>query len=75
MSTIRSRALRVHPSQVDAANAAAREMGCGEPFGRNGMFEASRGRTKRYVDELNKRRVDAGQPRIVNYDAGYGDPS
>jgi len=72
--TIRSRALKVHPSQVAEANEVAKSMGCGTPFGRDGMFEASRSQTKRYVEALNRRRGD-GEARIVNYDGGYGDPT
>jgi hypothetical protein len=71
---IRSHALKVHPSQVAEANEVSRAMGCGTPFGADGMFEASRSQTKRYVEELNRRRGE-GEARIVNFDGGYGDPT
>lgn len=72
--TIRSNALKVHPSQVAEANRVAQGMGCGAPFCQDGTFEASRSGTKRYVEEINRRRGD-GEARIVNYDGGYGDPT
>jgi hypothetical protein len=49
-------------------------VGCGCPFrADNGIFEADRNTTNRYIRESNKRRVDMGQERIVNFDGGYGD--
>ena len=69
-----SNALRVGKNQVDAANEAAREMGCGEPFNReNGKPSFTRPEQKKYLRELNKRRDDNGQDRFVNLDGGYGD--
>lgn len=68
-----SRALKVHPSQVAEANQVAQSMGCGAPFRRDGMYEDSRANKKRYMRELNRRAVDNGQDRIVNFDGGYGD--
>ncbi len=70
---IRSRALQVHPSQVAEANRVSQEMGCGTPFASDGMFVARRSETKRYVEEINRRRGE-GEARIVNFDGGYGDP-
>jgi len=69
----KSRALRVGKRQIAEANRAAEEMGCGAPFGSDGMFEGSRGEKKRYMQELNRRRADRGEPRLVNFDGGYGD--
>ena len=71
---IKSRALSCHPSQVAAANEHAKKMGCGEPFQGDGTFVADRAGVKRYVTEINRERPE-GQPRIVNYDGGYGDPT
>lgn len=68
-----SRALKVHPKQAKKANEEARKMGCGEPFRKDGMFIGGRRNKARYMRELNKRREDRGQDRMVNYDGGYGD--
>ena len=68
-----SRALRVTPGQAAEANRVAREMGCGNPFRVDGMFEGTRNEKKKYMRELNRRREDRGESRIVNYDGGYGD--
>lgn len=73
--TIRSDALSVDPRQVREANEWAKKMGCGEPFRPDGQFEAGRSLVKKYVTELNKRAVDRGEDRIVNFDGGYGDPT
>lgn len=72
--TIRSRALKVHPSQVAEANEVAQGMGCGAPFKNNGMFVDTRSNTKRYVEEINRRRGE-GEARLVNFDGGHGDPT
>ena len=71
---IRSRALKVHRSQVAEANKVAEAMGCGNPFERDGTFVGRRSEVKRYVEELNRRRGE-GEARIVNFDGGYGDPT
>ena len=69
-----SRALRVGKNQIAEANEYAQSIGCGVPFrSDNGMFEADRNTKKRFIQESNKRRVDQGEPRVVNYDGGYGD--
>lgn len=68
-----SRALRVGKSQLAEANGVAQEMGCGAPFRDDGMFEGTRTEKKRYMREINRRRVDQGQDRIVNLDGGHGD--
>lgn len=68
-----SRALSVHPRQVAEANRVAEAMGCGTPFRPDGRFVGTRAEKKRYMRELNRRRADYGQPRIVNFDGGYGD--
>ncbi len=69
-----SRALRVGKSQRAEANRVAQEMGCGTPFGDDGMFRASgRPGLKQYMREINLRRADQGEPRFVNLDGEYGD--
>jgi hypothetical protein len=68
-----SRSLKVHPKQAAEANAAAQKMGCGTPFRKDGMFVGGRRAKARYMREMNKRREDHGQDRMVNYDGGYGD--
>ncbi len=68
-----SRALRVGGGQIAEANEAAKAMGCGEPFRDDGMFEGTRTDKKRYMQEINRRREDRGEPRLVNFDGGYGD--
>ena len=37
------------------------------------MFEGDRNTKKRFIQESNKRRVDQGEARVVNFDGGYGD--
>ena len=69
-----SRALRAGKSQLAEANEFAQSVGCGAPFrAHDGMFEADRNTKKRFIQESNKRRVDQGEPRVVNFDGGYGD--
>lgn len=68
-----SSALRVGKNQITEANEAAKSMGCGAPFRADGMFEGTRSEKKHYMQEINRRRVDHGEPRMVNYDGGYGD--
>ena len=68
-----SRSLRAGRSQIPEANRVAQEMGCGTPFRADGMFEATRSEKKRYMQEINRRRVEQGQPRVVNLDGGHGD--
>lgn len=68
-----SNALAVGPSQVREANEFAQSIGCGTPFGANGKPVMDRLTKKRYMQELNKRRVDQGESRLVNFDGGYGD--
>lgn len=68
-----SRALRVHPSQAAEANEVAQGMGCGTPFRADGMFVGNRAEKRRYMKEINRRAVDRGEDRIVNFDGGYGD--
>ncbi len=69
-----SRALRAGKSQIAEANEFAQSVGCGAPFRpEDGMFEADRNTKKRFIQESNKRRVDQGEPRVVNFDGGYGD--
>ena len=68
-----SRSLRVGKRQIAEANRAAEAMGCGAPFRDDGMFEGSRAEKKRYMQEVNRRRADQGEPRVVNFDGGYGD--
>jgi len=70
---IKSRALKVHKRQVAKANQVAIEMGCGAPFQDDGTFVDTRSNTKRYVEEINRRRGE-GESRLVNFDGGYGDP-
>lgn len=69
----KSRALRVGKNQIAAANAAAKSMGCGEPFTETGHPEFTTPEKQKYMRELNKRRVDQGESRLVNFDGGYGD--
>lgn len=74
MAMVSSRALRAGKNQIADANAFAQSVGCGTPFrSDNGYFEADRNTTKRFIQESNKRRVDQGEPRVVNFDGGYGD--
>ena len=68
-----SRALRVGRTQIESANKAAQEMGCGAPFNATGHFVGTRSEKKKYMQEINRRRVDQGQARYVNLDGGYGD--
>lgn len=69
-----SRALRAGKSQITEANEFAQSVGCGAPFrAEDGMFEGDRNTKKRFIQESNKRRVDQGEPRVVNFDGGYGD--
>lgn len=74
LATISSRALRAGKNQIAEANEYAQSIGCGSPFrADNGYFEADRNTTKRFIQEGNKRRDDLGEPRVVNFDGGYGD--
>ena len=68
-----SRALRAGKSQLVEANEFAQSVGCGTPFRADGMFEGDRNTKKRFIQESNKRRVDQGEARVVNFDGGYGD--
>ena len=68
-----SGALRVGKGQIVGANEAAQAMGCGEPFRADGKFVGTRSEKKRYMQEINRRRVDLGEPRFVNFDGGHGD--
>lgn len=68
-----SRALKVAPKQAKRANEIAQEMGCGTPFRKDGMFEATRACKNRYMQEINRRAADNGQQRLVNFDGGFGD--
>jgi len=68
-----SRALKVHPKQVADANKAAQSMGCGTPFRKDGMYVDTRANKNRYLRELNTRRADQGEDRMVNFDGGFGD--
>ena len=69
-----SNALRVGKNQIAAANEAALAMGCGEPFNAsNGKPAFTRPELKKYTQELNHRRVDQGEARLVNFDGGHGD--
>ena len=68
-----SRSLRVGRTQIPEANQVAQEMGCGAPFRADGMFEGTRSEKKRYMQEINRRRVDQGESRMVNLDGGHGD--
>ena len=68
-----SRALAVGRSQIAEANEVAQGMGCGAPFRADGKFEGTRAQKKRYMQEINRRRQDLGQSRLVNHDGGYGD--
>jgi len=69
-----SRALRAGRSQIPEANRVAQEMGCGAPFrAADGMFVANENTKNRFIKESNKRRVDQGEPRLVNFDGGYRD--
>ncbi|MFH0981688.1 MAG: hypothetical protein V2A79_09135 [Planctomycetota bacterium] len=65
--------LRVGKGQIRKANEAAKTMGCGEPYGADGKFVGSRAEKKRYMQEINRRRADLGEPRFVNFDGGHGD--
>lgn len=74
LSVGESRALRAGRNQVAGANEFAQSVGCGAPFrASDGMFVADRNTKKRFIREANKRRVDQGEPRVVNFDGGYGD--
>jgi hypothetical protein len=64
---------RVGKNEIAEANQAAQEMGCGTPFGEDGKLEGTRAEKKRYMQEINRRRADLGEPRLVNFDGGYGD--
>lgn len=68
-----SNAMRVGKNQIGRANEFARSVGCGEPFGADGKPVMDRATKKRYMRELNKRRVDQGEARLVNFDGGHGD--
>ena len=69
-----SRALRAGRSQVAGANEFAQSIGCGAPFrAEDGMFVADPNTKNRFIKESNKRRVDQGEPRLVNFDGGYRD--
>jgi len=68
-----SRALRVGKNQIGKANEVAQSMGCGAPFRADGHFEGTRAQKKQYMREINRRRADLGQERLVNLDGGYGD--
>lgn len=68
-----SDALRVGKNQIGKANAVAQEMGCGAPFRADGRWEGTRAEKKQYMREINRRRADLGQARLVNFDGGYGD--
>ena len=69
-----SNALRVGKNQVKEANEAAKAMGCGEPFNAsNGKPEFTRPELKKYMKELNTRRADQGEAKLVNFDGGHGD--
>lgn len=69
----KSRALRVGRNQIAQANEVAKSMGCGEPFGSDGHPTFTTPEKRKYMKELNKRRADHGQERLVNFDGGYGD--
>ena len=68
-----SGALRVGKDQIHDANDFAQSVGCGRPFGSDGKPVMSRATKKRYMQEINRRRVDAGESRYVNFDGGHGD--
>ena len=68
-----SRALRVGRTQIATANRQAEEMGCGAPFQADGHWYGTRAEKKKYMQELNRRRADQGEPKLVNFDGGYGD--
>lgn len=73
-TTANHASLDVHPVQVAAANEYAKKI-CGlQPFRADGKAELSRTDKKRLVDAYNRNRPE-GQPRLVNYDGGYGDPT
>ena len=69
----KSRALRLGKTQINEGNEFAQSIGCGTPFQADGHFVADSNTKKRYLKELNKRRVDQGEPRLVNFDGGYSD--
>ena len=73
LSTDASNALRVGKNQIGPANEFAQSIGCGEPFGDDGKPVMDRATKRQYMRELNKRRADAGEARLVNFDGGYGD--
>ena len=60
-----SRALRVGKNQIAKANEVAQEMGCGTPFGADGHPEFTRAEKAKYMRELNRRRDDLGEPKLV----------
>jgi hypothetical protein len=68
-----SRSLRVGKRQIAAANEFAEGIGCGTPFREDGNFEGTRAQKRKYMQEINRRRADQGEPRFVNFDGGYGD--
>jgi hypothetical protein len=68
-----SGALRVGKNQIHDANQFAQSVGCGSPFGADGKPVMDRATKKKYMQELNRRRVDQGESRYVNFDGGYGD--
>ena len=69
-----SRSLRAGKSQLAEANEFAQEVGCGTPFrAEDGIFVGDRNTKKRFMQESNKYRADRGEPRLVNFDGGYGD--
>ena len=73
LARTKSGALRVGKNQIGPANDAAQEMGCGRPFGDDGKPEFTRPEKKKYMQEINHRRLDQGEARFVNFDGGYGD--
>ena len=68
-----SNALRVGKDQIAGANEFAQSIGCGAPFGKDGKPVMDRVTKKRYMQELNHRRADQGESRLVNFDGGHGD--
>lgn len=68
-----SSSLRVGKRQIAEANRVAQAMGCGTPFGKDGKFRGTRTEKKTYMQEINRRRADLGQEKLVNLDGGHGD--
>ncbi len=68
-----SNALRVGPSQIEAANEFAQSVGCGTPFEADGKPRLTRAVKAKLMRAYNERREDLGQARFVNFDGGYGD--